>query len=426
MPIIKNAHSLSSTKSRKDALMILEAGIKAVNTKHIISTQIKRTDGHLQIGKVEKDLRAFKRIFIVGIGKAAFDATESMSSILGNLLTKGIVLDVKGGKIPKIKSIIGTHPLPSKKNMKATEEIIKLLKETKKDDLVIAIISGGGSALLCQPFDLECEEIIRLTHALLNSGATIDEINTVRKHVSDIQGGQLASIAAPAHVVALIFSDVPGGDISMIASGPTTLDETTIKDAKKILVKYDVLKKCGLPDCNLRETPKNPKLFEHVTNILLVSNAVATKAMKERAIDLGYKARIKTNNLKGEAKRASASLIKNTKPGEVLIAGGETTVTVRGDGRGGRNQELVLGALEHINKKTLILACASDGIDNTDVAGAIADLETIKKAKSQKLDSSKYLHENDAYTFFKKTKDQIKTGITGTNVSDLVVVIKNK
>jgi glycerate-2-kinase len=259
----------------------------------------------------------------------------------------------------------------------------------------------------------------------MKSGATIHEINTVRKHVSEVQGGQLAEIAYPARVVSLIFSDVPGDDIGMVASGPTVLDKTTIEDARAILEKYNILKTCRLDGCNLKETPKDPKIFEHVTNILVVGNTIATEAMRSKADELGYHARVATTTLHGEASRVGPTFIEELENGEAIIAAGETTVTVVGDGTGGRNQEVVLGALPFIEDE-LLISCASDGIDNSEAAGAIADQLTKAHAEEQRLHPNTYLTNNNSFMFFNLTEDHIYTGITGMNVSDLLVAIKPK
>ena len=349
-----------------------------------------------------------------------------MESILGSWITDGIILDVKGGPLKHMKSLVGTHPLPSFTNIRATAEIIGILKGVDSKDLVLVIVSGGGSALLCWPYQLTCDDMASITNALMNRGATIQELNTVRKHTSEIQGGHLARLAYPATVVGLIFSDVPGDDLSCVASGPTVLDTTTVKDAQHILKKYHVLQQCQLIHCDLRETPKDPIFFSHVTNELIVNNKMAVEAMNHQAQKLGYDSSIYSLTLTGEARESGKLFAGLAKPGEVLVAAGETTVTIQGNGKGGRNQEFVLGALEMLPAQSLVLSCASDGIDNGPVAGAFADDLVKVSARRKHLEVKTFLDENNSFSFFQKTKTAIKTGKTGINVSDLMVCLGGK
>ena len=260
----------------------------------------------------------------------------------------------------------------------------------------------------------------------MQRGATIHELNTVRKHISEIQGGQLAWMAHPATVVGLIFSDVPGDDISMVASGPTVLDTTSVRDAQRIMHKYDVLRMCQLEHCDLRETPKHPRFFEHVQNELVVGNRTAVRAMAIRAKRLGYEPIIYSTTLEGEAKEAGQLISSLLKPGQALIAAGETTVTVHGKGQGGRNQELALGALATLPPGGLVLSIASDGIDNSPVAGAFVDHGIKKLAHAKKLKPDRALEKNDSLAFFEAVGSAIKTGVTGVNVSDLMLGLQKR
>lgn len=419
--IIKNFKELATNQLRKDALLIMEIGLRAINTQKIIFNKVKIQKNNLIIENEKFNLNKFKRIFFIGIGKAALESAKAIEKILKNKITKGIALDVKKGKLKKIKSLTGSHPFPTKQNILATKKIIEILKKAEKDDLIISVISGGGSALLCSLPKATCEEESLLTQILYEKGASIEEINTIRKHISDIKGGNFAKLAYPAHIISLIFSDTPGCALDTVASGPTIKDPTTIKDAQKLIEKYK------LPKIDLFETPKNNKYFKKVKNILVVCNLDALNVMHRIALNLGYKAKICGNCLNNEAKLIGKNLIKQIKPNEALLAGGETFVYVKGNGKGGRNQELVLGALRALKEKegVVILSVNSDGIDNTDAAGAIADIETIEKAKKFNLDFKKYLDNNDSYNFFKKTDDLVFTGgPTGTNIADLIVVLR--
>jgi len=422
--LIKNFRDLAVTETRRDALEILEAGLKAINTHAAVKHAVKLRDSRLTINGQSWNLKEYKRIYVIGIGKAAAEAGCALEDLLGSRITGGILLDVKTVKTKILKSIAGTHPLPTEKNVRATAEILDLLRNLASDDLVIVIVSGGGSALLCQPYQIRCDQLARITEVLMKNGATIQEINTVRKHLSEVQGGQLARLAYPATMIGLVFSDVPGNDLDVIASGPTILDMTTVDDARAVIDRYELFTTCRIPDCDLRETPKDPIFFQHVTNILLICNGVALDAMERKARALKYKVRVYSKAQDGEARKAGELLAGLPKKGEVVLAAGETTVIVKGKGRGGRNQELALGALRAIKSDVLVLSCASDGIDNTPVAGAIADQMTKEGAERLHLNPKTFLDRNDAFAFFQKCGSFILTGVTGANVSDLMISIR--
>jgi glycerate 2-kinase len=424
--LIKNFSSLASTPLRRDALALLESGLAAVATRPAVRALVKRRGDALSIGNRTYDLNAFGNVYVIAIGKSAFDAGAELEDILGPKLTDGLVLDVKGGKLKRLTSRVGTHPFPSLTNMKATGEIIALLKHVEADDLVIVVVSGGGSALLCWPSELSCTDLTLVTKELMRRGAAIREINTFRKHVSEVQGGQLAALAHPAQVVSLIFSDVPGDDLSMVASGPTFLDDTTAEDARQVLEKYRLMEACRLPSCNLKETPKDPVLFRNVRNVLAVSARQAVKAMEVEAKKRGYRVRVLSTALAGEAREVGKKMAEMVRPGEALLACGETTVTIEGSGKGGRNQELALGALAHLPEGALVLSCDSDGVDHVPVAGALVDAATSEKAARKGLDPAAFLTENDPYPFFQKVGDHVKTGITGLNVADLMLAMRAK
>lgn len=420
LPIIKNRNELSTTSLREDALQILEEGLLSVATENVIESQIVLKDGDLCIKDARICLGLYKRVFFVGIGKCALDAGRVFEKLLGDRITDGIVLDVRGGVLKKLRSYVGTHPYPSEQNLEATKAIVEMFRGITAEDLVIAVISGGGSSLLCMPHDLKCEAVARLTKGLMDKGATIRELNIVRKHISDIQGGQLAKLLYPATVISFIFSDVPGNDIGTVASGPLVMDTSTKEDAEEILAKYAVLALCELPHCELVETPKDPKYFERIANILLVTGHKALEAMAKKAIALGYTSTIVNDNLEGEARVVGEKLVqgKNT-PRTCKLYGGETTVRVRGRGKGGRNQELVLSALRHISVNTIVVAAASDGWDNSDVAGALGDQDLFLRAEELHAVPSQFLDTNNSYEFFSRVGGHIKTGRTGINISDL-------
>jgi len=423
---IKNLSSIAKTPARRDALSIIEAGLKAVRTDLAIRAKLKLKGNVLVAGRRKYDLKKFKHVYVVGFGKASHAAAAELEKMLGSKISGGIVLGTVGGKLKRIRTLVGTHPLPSMRNISATGEIMAMIKKADSNDLIIAVVSGGGSALLCRPSGVKCDELAFITKTLMRCGAEISEENIVRKHLSEILGGQFARLAYPATVLGLVFSDVPGDDIGTVASGPTIMDTTTVEDAARVLAKYDIIKSCSLPDCDLAETPKDPVFFRRVHNMLVVSNGAALAAMKAKAKALGYRARILSKSLQGEARSVGGKLAIMPFPGEAVIAGGETTVTVAGRGRGGRNQELALGALKHIVDGTVVVSCNSDGQDNGPAAGGIADLKTKEAAKRLGLSSDAYLAKNDSFPFMKKTGSQILTGPTGINISDLMLALRKK
>lgn len=424
--IITNRADLATTPLRDDALAILEAGYAAIDTEAVIQNVVAY-DGHtLRVGDRVYALDEYERVFLIGIGKCAADAGAVLERMLGERITDGVIVDVRGAMLSRVRSFKGTHPMPSTENVAAAREVVALLEQATERDLILTVISGGGSALLCLPHDMTCTALERITKALMKSGATIQELNTVRKHLSDIQGGQFAKLAHPARVVALIFSDVPGDDLSVIASGPTVRDETSKEDAERILANYGVQTFCELPDCKVVETPKEETWFEHVDNILVLTNRTALTAMAREAEARGYAAKIVTTQLVGEANDVGADLARAATAGKtVKLYGGETTVTVHGNGTGGRNQEVVLGGLSELPQSTVLVAAASDGWDNSEAAGAIGDHELYMQAKVLGLDPSLSLNENNSFEFFSRVGGHIITGRRGTNVSDLYFTIRD-
>ena len=422
--IIKNFTQLATSPLRRDALQIIDAGFSVINTEKVIKNSISLEEGSLLRVKDQwLDLSRYRRIYLVGIGKVAYTAAKALENILGDFITDGIVLDIQAGPLRKIRSMVGTHPKPTQANVSATREIISLLGSAGGEDLILAIISGGGSALLCSPYQISCEEKASIDTSMMNSGATLEEMNTVRKHLSEIKGGNFAKLAHPAQVASLIFSDVPGDDVGLVASGPTVLDTTTVADASKLMTKYDVLKKCRLPNCDLIETPKDPAYFQLVTNTVLVNNRLAIEAMEVEAVKLEYKAEVFSSQIEGAASDVAKRLVLNAKPKTALIASGKTTVSVRVNGAGGRNQHLVLAALKHLTNGQVLISVNSDGVDLSSYAGAIGDKNTIDKAKKKKASSEKFLKNFDSFHFFQKVGDGIETGILGSNVADLMVVL---
>ncbi len=447
---ITNFKKLAKNPLRKKALLIAEAGYGAIDIQKVVNSKCEvlsiKGKNFLAIRFQGKNLKInlddFNRVFIVGVGKGSALASATLAKILGKRLTGGIALDVKKIKNQnsKLKTYVGTHPLPSQKNVKATKEIIKLAKGLKKDDLLITFICGGGSALLCGS-GKEMRYSRTIFKGLTKAGANILELNTVRKHLSEVKGGNLAKFAYPAKVISLIVSDVLGNDLSMVASGPTVFDKTTKKDAERILKKY--LRKSAYSSALIRDltdTPKDKKYFTKVKNILFLSNREPVSAMAEKAKKLGMKPKIYSLKLKGEARKVLFPLMEAMRKSEAVLAGGETTVKLKRQttsdkrqifGKGGRNMEAVLGALAQLStvnyqlqKNAVFLSVASDGRDNTEAAGAIADVLTLKKSQKLKLNPQKFLENHDSFHFFEKTGDLIYVKPKSFNVADLILILK--
>jgi len=423
--IIQNFEKLASSNERSHALLIAEAGLDAIKTVNVVKRVFSydpKKERLMISGKVFA-LGDYEKIICVGFGKCAYEAISEIRNILGEKINDGFVLSLTDGQIQGVMTRVGTHPLPSEKNVEATGELMKMLSGLSEKDLVICVVSGGGSSLLCYPNQMSCETEIDIMKKLMHKGADIFELNTVRKHISKVKGGQLAKLCYPATLVGLIFSDVPGDDLSMVASGPTVMDKTSSRDASEILAKFDILTVCKLPKCELIETPKESKYFEKVYNFLVVSAEDAVKAMDEKAKDLGYRTVLLEKPYSGEARNLFLELNKYSKDGAIVLGSGETVVTVKGNGAGGRNQEVVLASLEQLRPNQVFVSLASDGMDNSEVAGAIGDVNTLKRAKKMGMYPEMYLDNNDSYGFFKEVEDFIFTGMTGSNVSDLVILV---
>ena len=294
-------------------------------------------------------------------------------------------------------------------------------------DLVIFVISGGGSTLLCQPGNFTCQMETGVIRCLFAAGAKIEEINTIRKHLSLARGGHLAKYAYPAKVISLIFSDVAHDDLQAVASGPTVRDETTAAEAREIMEKYGVESQCAFSPEELMETPKEEKYFEKVDNIVLVNNSLALDAMGEAAAARGLKPQIITASLAGEASLQGKAIVEDlhkAPSSSALLYGGETTVTIRGRGRGGRNLEIALSALPELSGDELVLAINTDGRDNCEYAGAICDTMIMEEARRLRLHYKTYLRDNNSYEFFRHAGGYLVTGDTGCNVADLVIALK--
>jgi glycerate-2-kinase len=436
---------------------IFQAGVSAVDPDAAVRKALAVEGGSLSAGGETYSLDQFDRILVVGAGKAAARMAGAAEHSLGDRIKGGLII-VKYGQTGSLRLINQTeanHPIPDEAGMQGTQKILEMVQSANERTLVLCLLSGGGSALLVQPMPgITLEEKQRVTELLLKSGAAIDEMNTVRKHLSRVKGGWLAETAYPATVLTLILSDVIGNKLDVIASGPTAPDNSTYQDAAAVIEKYR-LKQLLPASVNARidlgvkgqeaETPKSTEpCFQRTRNIVVGGIAPAVSAAFSRAKTLGFSSEIITTELQGEAREAAHLLAQTAlesrkrlkrRERRCLLSGGETTVTVRGDGLGGRNQELALAfALEIQGVPGItLLSAGTDGIDGpTDAAGAVVDGETVRKAREAGINPMAYLERNDSYSFFRRFdlltggKNHFVTGSTGTNVMDMQVLCIEK
>lgn len=423
---IKNFDALAKTPERKVILELIEVAFTAIQPQHVLSKSVSLENNILTIQDKTFQLANFERIFLIGFGKGSAGIAKVLEGRLGDKLTDGYVIDVVQTEFSKIRFTLGTHPLPSEENLRFTQTALEGVGQLTEKDLVLVVICGGGSVMFEKPYKINLGTLTMVNKALLRSGATISEMNVIRKHLSSTKGGGLAKLLYPAHIASLIFSDVPGNDLSVIASGSTVKDPTTLSEAMDLLAKYNLTQSLPLSPEDFIETPKEDKYFEQVTNMFILSNVTALEAMQKKAQELGLPAVIYSDRMQGDAKEVGKQLIDIAKPGEILLVGGETTVKVVGSGQGGRNQELVLAALSSLDEKTIIASFDSDGWDFFEEAGAIGDYLTIQKSQEMGLDRQAFLDNDDSYGFFTKVEDGILTGKLESNVSDLMIVYKKK
>ncbi|KYK20369.1 hypothetical protein AYK24_03760 [Thermoplasmatales archaeon SG8-52-4] len=438
LQIINNGQTPELKKIRKDILEILSNSYDSVDPYNAVKNHI--IDEKIVFDSKTIDISNFENIYLIGFGKASIGMAQALSNSL-NIKKGAIITNDSKNKVENINIItyVGNHPLPTQNNVNNTEEILEIVKKCKKNDILFVMISGGGSSLLCLP-KVNINDMNKTTDLLLKSGANIKEINTIRKHLSYIKGGQLTA-QARCTIISFIISDIIGDPIEFIASGPTCQDSTTYLDSKNVFNKYKLWEK--LPSSvkkviddgiigKIPETPKNKQIFKNTFNFIIANNLIACNAAKKKAEELNYKTVLLTTSLNGEAKEMGKYLserainyLKNVK-NIVFISGGETTVTIKGKGKGGRNQEMVLSSVEKLAGRDVVFSSfATDGIDgNSIAAGAIADAETLKRAKAENMNPQKFLDDNNSYEFFKNLKDLLITNNTGTNVMDIQILVK--
>lgn len=419
---------------RRQALSIFRAALAAADPAKAVAGRLERLDA-----------TRYRNIYVIGAGKAGASMAQAAERILGRRITAGLV-NVKYGHVAKLRRIELNecgHPVPDERGVAGAERIAGIASGAQKDDLVVCLISGGGSALLPLPAaPITLEEKQSVTRLLLACGADIHEINTVRKHISRIKGGQLARLAAPAAVEALLLSDVIGDNLDVIGSGPTAPDASTFADAARILEKYDIF---GRVPASVRERieegqrgkiPETPKpqdaVFRRVRNSIVGSNRLALDSAARRARELGFRTLVLASEIQGETReiaRMHAAIAREVvcssqpvKPPACLITGGETTVTIKGGGLGGRNQEFVLAAAIDIAglPNVVVFSAGTDGTDGpTDAAGAVADGDTLRRNP----EAQRFLNANDSYHYFESLGDLVITGPTNTNVMDVRIVL---
>ena len=435
-----STHTLKHHPSAAEITAVLSAALRAVDPDAVVRAHLQRSGNALQVGAQAYPRSENSRIFLVAFGKAAYPMAAAALSILGGNIDTGLILTKYGHAGPplsdRIRILEAGHPVPDENGLTGAREMLGMVEDAGPEDLVLCLVSGGGSALLTAPVpSIDLAALRVLNERLLASGADIHAINTVRKHLSQVKGGRLAASAHPAQVVSLILSDVVGDDLDIIASGPTVPDPSTFADAVEILERDRIPVPEALRAGLLGEIPETPKpgdpVFDRVTNMLIGTNRIAAEAAFAEAGRLGFQPRLLTTRLTGEARKAGAELAAQAAEmprGACWIAGGETTVTL-GDspGLGGRNQELALAAVHRLAglEDTLLVALATDGGDGpTDAAGAVASNRTLARAANLGLDPDDFLERHDAYHFFEPLGDLIRTGPTRTNVNDLVFLFR--
>lgn len=451
---MSSKHNNLLHQMRSEALKLFQASLEPVNPYEAVKRFVRMEGDLLTLGQegqtqTELNLNEFRHVFLVGGGKATAPMARAMEDILGDRIDEGLI-NVKYGFIDELsytEIVEADHPLPDRSGVEGTGKILDLLGRAGEKDLIFSLISGGGSALLPHPAgEISLEEKQAVTRNLLECGASIDEINAIRKHISASKGGQMARAAYPATTVNLMLSDVVGDRMDVIASGPFVPDMSSFMESWQIIERY------GLGDIpasvtehlkrgmegSIPETPKEgEEIFGHVYNFIIGSNILALEAAREAAEGMGYNTLILSSMVEGETRdvaRVHTAIAKEiltsgrpVYPPTCIISGGETTVSIRGSGMGGRNQEFCLAAAMDITdlpQRLVILSGGTDGNDGpTDAAGAIVDPLTVERGKEKGLDASKYLADNDSYHFFKETDDLLMTGPTNTNVMDVRLIL---
>lgn len=442
--LVKGSHP--NQHARRRVLNFLEAALQAVDPRLLVQQALTRNDNLLSFAHKQLRLDVIDGIFVIGAGKASGRMAEVTETLLEDHINGGLVIvpktNIADYRLKYIELFGGGHPTPNRSNTQATQQLLAFLKEVPDDALILSLFSGGGSALLTFPTpSISLQDLQQVTRLLLHSGLPIDQINTVRKHLSQVKGGQLASHIYPCHHWGLLISDVPSDQLDMIASGPTLPDPTTFADVTDILKTNHLWEQLPIPvrehitkglNGEISDTPKpGDPIFETSTHKLIGSNQDACNAALASAKAQQYPARILTTDCQGEAREVGTklgqiaqNLSKQAKP-QVYIIGSETTVTIRHEGKGGRNTELITAALSYLQgtEGLAIASLATDGIDGpTDAAGAIGDGDSFRRATSLNLSPPQLLTANNTYSLFQALDDLLITGPTHTNVRDITII----
>jgi glycerate-2-kinase len=441
--------SEKASSTRRDALLAAAAALRGADPRLMVRRALRLRGEMAKVGGTTLNLRNFRRVIVVGAGKASALMAAELERILRGRVDRGVVIVPEYQhpipKLRRVRIVKSTHPLPSKKGVRATKKILAVLGGVGEEDLVVCLLSGGASSLMPLPVEgVSVDDIAQTTTLLQKAGAEIGEVNCVRKHLSQIAGGRLVEKTNGAVVLSLIMSDVVGDDLSAVASGPTVPDTTTFAEAVGVLRRLKVWDtvprsirrtlRAGVQG-RVRETPKpGSALFKKVENILVGSNTGAcdqARALLERE---GYHVASFLGSVTGEARVVGKQLALLARSGRQggpwgAVWGGETTVTVRGEGVGGRNQEVALAAAIALKGSSgiTVLSLGTDGIDGpTDAAGAIADSTTSERARARGLDPLYFLENNDSNSFFRALGDLVVTGPTGTNVNDVMIALRGR
>ena len=437
--MITNRSALATTPAKRLALDCIVEGITASHPNTVINRAVSLDGSILSIAGHTVDLSDYEEVLVVGAGKASGTMAQALEAILGDTIDAGEVICPTTVETASIDISLGTHPLPSEQNVTATQSILARVREAGENTLVLVLISGGGSALLTAPAaGISLADVSEITENLLESGAPIDAINAVRKHLSDIKGGKLAAEATPATVVGLVMSDVVGDDLSVIASGPTVPDESTFADVRHCFATYGI----DVPDViqeriaagergDIADTPGSASaVFNRVTNILVADSGTPLRAAAAFVQDRGYNPLLLSSRIEGESREAAKSLVaigaeiqqtgRPVAPPAVVLTGGETTVTIAGDGSGGPNQEFALSAAVDMPPGITVAAVDTDGIDGaTTTAGGLVDYETVTDRRA----AIEALRNNNSNPYLDARNAAIDTGPTGTNVNDFRVLV---
>ncbi|QFU81169.1 glycerate kinase type-2 family protein [Natronorubrum aibiense] len=437
--MIEHRDQLATTDARDAALACVEAGIEAGHPRAVVRDAVALEGETLRVADASYDLDAYDELVVLGGGNAAAHVTAALEAVLGDRIARGVVVTDDPTDLDTVAVREGDHPVPSERGVEGTRRLLAAADAADERTLVLAAITGGGSALMAAPAgDVSLDDLQTTTDALLESGADIHEINAVRKHCSALKGGQLARRLAPATVVSVVLSDVVGNDLSVIASGPVAPDESTFDDALAVVDRYDIDVPAAVADRLERgaagaisETPgPDDPVFDRVSNHIVADGMTVLEAAADVAAEQGYEPLILSSRVRGEAREAATTHVAigeealatgmPISPPAVLLSGGETTVTVAGDGTGGPNQEFATSAALSLEAGLTVAAVDTDGIDgSSDAAGGIVDDGTVDEAARVRA----ALADNDVYPFLTERNGLVKTGPTGTNLNDLRVIV---